>query len=151
MPRSYPDRPYVGVGIVIWRDGRVLLIRRGKEPGRGTWSLPGGAQELGETVAQAAHREAREETGLDVRLRGLVDVVDSVRRDPEGRVRFHYTLIDLVATAASGVAHPGGDAEAVAWFAPEDLDGLGLWSETLRVIRLSRKVLRDPAPAPRKP
>ena len=138
MSRTYPDRPIVGVGVVIWRDGRVLLVRRGKDPGRGSWSLPGGAQELGETVAEAARREAREETGLDITVRGLVDVVDSVHRDGDGRVRYHYTLVDVTATAGHGAARPGGDAADLAWFSPDDLDGLGLWRETVRIIRLSR-------------
>ena len=84
--RTYPDRPVVGVGAVVWRDDRFLLVRRGKPPNQGQWSLPGGAQQLGETVFEAARREVMEETALDVEVLGLVDVVDGIKADNEGRV-----------------------------------------------------------------
>ena len=137
MSRDYPSRPVVGVGAVVWRDGRVLLIRRGKPPRAGQWSLPGGAQELGETVLEAARREVREETGLELACVELLTVVDSITRDERGAVRWHYTLVDVVAEAAAGEPRPGSDAAEVGWFTPDELDGLGLWAETLRVIRLA--------------
>ena len=136
--RQYPARPLVGIGVVVWRDGKVLLIRRGKQPRKGQWSLPGGAQKTGETVRQAARREVREETGLEVEVAELVDVVDSLERDADGRVRYHYTLVDFSARASAGEAVAGGDAAEVAWRDPADLPGLGLWSETERIIRLSQ-------------
>ncbi len=138
--RKYPDRPMVGVGVVVWRGERFLLIRRGKAPNRGQWSLPGGAQHLGETVFEAGRREVREETGLEVEIRALVDVVDGIGTDEQGRVKYHYTLVDLVADSAEGEAVAGDDAEAVAWFRLEDLPGLGLWSETERIILASRNI-----------
>jgi ADP-ribose pyrophosphatase YjhB (NUDIX family) len=95
--RQHPDRPIVGVGVVVWRGDSFLLVRRGKEPNKGQWSIPGGAQHLGETVYAAAEREVLEETGLQVTVHGLVDVVDGIRRDSEGRVNYHYTLVDVVA------------------------------------------------------
>jgi ADP-ribose pyrophosphatase YjhB (NUDIX family) len=137
MSREYPDRPFVGVGVVVWRGDDVLLIERGKGPVRGNWSLPGGKQELGETVRETAHREIKEETGLDIDIVGLLDVVDLVRRDDEGRVRFHYTLVDFTATWRAGEAVAGDDAAAVAWVPCADLDRYELWDETVRVIRLS--------------
>jgi ADP-ribose pyrophosphatase YjhB (NUDIX family) len=137
MARDYPDQPIVGVGIVIWRDSRVLLIRRGNPPRQGQWSLPGGAQELGETVFDAARREAREETGLDVAVLGLLDVVDSIRHDDGGRVKQHYTLVDVFAAAPDGDAVAGDDAADAAWFDIGDIGSLGLWSETERVIGLA--------------
>ncbi len=136
--RQYPTRPLVGIGVVVWRDGKVLLIRRGKAPRKGQWSLPGGAQKTGETVREAARREVLEETGLDVEIGELVDVVDSLERDADGRVRTHYTLVDFSARAGDGDAVAGGDAAEVAWMDPADLPGLGLWSETERIIRLSQ-------------
>lgn len=136
MSREYPDRPHVGVGVVICRDGMVLLIRRGKPPRLGQWSLPGGGQMLGETVEAAARREVLEETGLELARIELLTVVDLIERDEAGSVRYHYTLVDLVAEAAAGDATPGDDAAATAWFRPEELPALGLWSETLRIIRL---------------
>ncbi|HLT01346.1 MAG TPA: NUDIX domain-containing protein [Geminicoccaceae bacterium] len=137
MSREYPERPLVGVGVVVWHGERVLLVRRGKSPRLGQWSLPGGAQRLGETVAEAARREVEEETGLQVKLGDIVATVDLIERDPEGRVRYHYTLIDFVAEAARPEVRPGGDAADARWFSLAEIEDLGLWSETVRVIRLA--------------
>ncbi len=140
MRRDFPDRPIVGVGVVVWRDDRVLLIRRGKPPRAGQWSLPGGAQELGETVAETAHREVREETGLELARLDFLTVVDLVERTPDGdRVLYHYTLIDFTAEAAPGATIAGDDAAAVGWFDVDEIEGLGLWAETIRIIRLAAK------------
>ena len=137
LSRAYPDRPVVGVGAVVWRGERVLLVRRGKAPRIGQWSLPGGAQELGESVLEAARREVREETGLELARVELLTVVDSITRDEAGAVRFHYTLVDVWAEAAAGEPRPGDDALETGWFTLDQLEGLGLWEETLRVIRLA--------------
>lgn len=138
MPRLYPGRPVAGVGAVVWRDGQVLLVRRANPPRRGEWSLPGGAQEIGETVFEAARREVREETGITIEVLGLVDVVDSIHRDEDGRVRYHYTLADVFARAAGGDAAPAGDATETAWFDPGRLPPL--WPETERIIRLAHEM-----------
>lgn len=132
--RTYPSRPIPAVGVVVLRGDRVLLVQRGKEPRRGQWSLPGGAQKVGETVAEAARREVREETGLDVEILGLVDVVDSVIHDVAGKVHYHYTLIDLAARAPTGEPHAGGDADAVRWVPLADLAEYVLWEETIRIV-----------------
>lgn len=137
MSREYPDRPIVGVGVVVCRDGRVLLIRRGRPPRLGQWSLPGGGQMLGETVEQAARREVLEETGLALRRIELLTVVDLVEPDDAGAVRYHYTLVDFVAEAGPGEPRAGDDAAAVAWHEPASLGALGLWSETERIVRLA--------------
>lgn len=140
MQRDYPDRPIVGVGVVVWRDGRVLLIRRGKPPRAGQWSLPGGAQELGEPVAATARREVLEESGLDLVDLELLTVVDLIERaDEPDRYRYHYTLIDFVAVAAPGEPIAAGDAVEAAWFDRASLPGLGLWDETLRIIDLAAR------------
>lgn len=135
--RQNPERPIVGVGVVVWRGDRFLLVRRGKDPNKGQWSIPGGAQQLGETVYAAAAREVREETGLAVEVCGLVDVVDGIMRDDEGEVLYHYTLVDVLAESPEGVPIAADDAAAVSWFELEDLHTLGLWSETERIIRES--------------
>lgn len=135
--RSYPSRPFVGVGVVVWHGRRVLLIRRGKAPREGQWSLPGGAQHLGETVAEAARREVREEAGIDIRVIGLLDVIDLIDRDEADRVRHHYTLVDLVAEALSDDITAGDDAAAAIWADPDDLGPYALWEETSRLIALS--------------
>jgi 8-oxo-dGTP diphosphatase len=137
MSRSYPDRPIVGVGVVAWRDGRLLLIRRGKPPRLGQWSLPGGAQLLGETIEAAARREVAEETGLALERLELLTVVDLIERDDAGGVPYHYTLVDLVALAAPGETRAGDDATAVGWFTADEAADLGLWPETVRIIRLA--------------
>lgn len=139
MSRLYPQRPIVGVGAVVWRDDKVLLVRRAKPPRRGQWSLPGGAQEVGETVFQAARREVLEETGLTIEVLGLVEVVDSIEPDDSGRIRSHYTLVDVIAAWRSGEATPGDDADAASWFGLDELPALRLWSETERVIRLAHE------------
>lgn len=132
--RTYPERPIVGIGVVVWRERRVLLVRRANPPRAGEWSLPGGAQRLGETLTEAARREVMEETGLAIDGIRLVTALDLIERDPDGRVRHHYTLIDLVAEAGAGEPVAGDDAAAVAWFRLDELDGLGLWTKTRQVI-----------------
>ena len=137
--RKYPTRPYVGVGGVVLKDNCVLLVRRAKPPRAGEWSLPGGAQRVGETVEEALVREIDEETGVTVGAARLVDVIDAITHDQAGRVAFHYTLVDLTAAWVSGEARPGGDVDAVAWVPLDGLAPYDLWFETVRVIEASTK------------
>jgi 8-oxo-dGTP diphosphatase len=125
----------------VWRADEFLLIQRGKPPRMGEWSIPGGGQELGETVRETAIREVREETGVEIQVGGLIDVVDSLRRDNEGRVAFHITLVDFAARWVAGDPVAGDDAMGVGWFTLDDLPRLGLWTETERVIRASRSLI----------
>ena len=115
----------------------MLRVRRGNPSRDGQWSLPGGAQKLGEPVFATARREILEETGLTIEVLGLVDVVDSVHHDGDGRVQYHYTLVDVLAVPEDGDPRPGSDAKAVAWMPLGDIPGLGLLSETERVINLA--------------
>ena len=135
--RKYPGRPLVGVGAVVFRARSVLLIRRGKEPRAGQWSLPGGAQKLGETVFAAARREVKEEAGINVKVVGLLDVVDSISRDAAGAVDYHYTLVDVAAEWLSGELIAGGDAAEAVWAERRALTQFDLWSETIRIIDLA--------------
>ena len=144
MSREYPERPVVAVGIVLWHAGRVLLIRRGKPPRAGQWSLPGGGQETGETVQEAARREVMEEVGLALGPLYDVAVVDSITRDETGRVRWHYTLVDFTAEALSDQAVAADDADDARWVDPADLAAYGLWSETTRIIALAARRLTQP-------
>lgn len=131
--------PLIGVGAVVLGGDEVLLVRRRHPPRQGEWSLPGGRQEWGETVADTLCREVREETGLVVRVLGLIDVVDLIERDgTTGRVERHYTLIDLLAEPVGGTARAGSDASEVGWFALDRLPAL--WSETRRVITLGNRL-----------
>ncbi len=143
--RSYPARPMVGIGIIVLRQDAVLLIRRSRPPSMGSWSLPGGAQELGETAIDAARRELLEETGLTVGDLILVAHADSIHRDTEGRVEYHYTILDFAARWQGGEAVAGADAGAVVWAPFERLDAYALWSETRRVIAAARAMLADAA------
>lgn len=143
LPASPAGRPVIGVGVVVWKEGRVLLIKRATPPGRGQWSLPGGRQKLGETVATAARRELEEETGVTVGPLRLVDVVDLIDRRDGGEDGFHYTLIDYTARWLDGPARPGDDAEAVKWADARHLERYDLWSETRRVIEKSQVIMDD--------
>ena len=136
--REYPARPIVGIGIVVLKGDCVLLVRRGKPPGVGSWTLPGGAQELGETCEQAARRELAEETGLSVGKLHLAANVDSIRRDAEDRVQFHYTIIDYACRWQDGEPVAATDVTEAVWAKVTDLDAYGLWSEAHRVIAIAR-------------
>jgi 8-oxo-dGTP diphosphatase len=120
-----PDRPYVGVGGVVLMGGRVVLIRRGKEPLRGRWVIPGGTVELGETLHEAVVREMEEETGLVVRPREVVLVFDRIQRDA-GAVDYHYVVIDYLCDYVSGEPRAGSDADEVALVAPDEVDAYDL-------------------------
>lgn len=122
--REYPGAPLVGVGVIASGQGRVLLVERGRPPLAGYWSLPGGLIELGETAAEAARRETKEETGVAVRVYRVAAVFDRIERDADGRVRYHFVLIDYLAEAeAGGCPEPqaGGDARRAAWIGWEEL------------------------------
>ena len=135
--RRYPARPIVGVGTVVLDGDMVLMIQRGKPPRQGSWSLPGGAQELGETIHEAARREVREETGLEIEILGLIDVVDSVRPDADDKIEYHYTLIDVAGHAVGGTLMAGGDAQDCRWFTRPEIDAMDIWTETKRIIALA--------------
>jgi ADP-ribose pyrophosphatase YjhB (NUDIX family) len=142
--REYPPNPIVGIGVCLLRPhngGEVLLARRGRPPGLGSWSLPGGAQELGETAEAAARRELGEETGLTAGELTLVANVDSIHRDADGRVRYHYTILDFAGLAEGGTLSPGDDVAEVRWAPLSDLGPYALWSEAIRVIGLARRLL----------
>jgi len=143
MRREYPEAPIAGVGAVIVREARdrsqqVLLIRRAQEPLKGEWSLPGGAVELGETLEEAVCREVLEETGLAVETIDVVQAFDRISRDADGRVRYHYVLVDFLCRVKAGAPAPEAvvcatDALEARWAGPDDL--AGLTPLTLDVIR----------------
>jgi ADP-ribose pyrophosphatase YjhB (NUDIX family) len=135
--RHYPSRPVVGIGVVVWREDKVLLIKRGHAPRAGEWGLPGGMQMLGETIMEAAVREVREETGLDIAPFGVITALDAVIKDTKGKIEYHYTIIDVVAESREGVAKAQDDATEVRWASLPEVDQLCKWKEVSRVVRLS--------------
>ena len=140
--RTFPDRPIVGVGAVVFKGEQVMLIRRGKAPRKGQWSLPGGGVELGETTSDAIRREIQEETGLDVELAGIIDSVDYIERTDTGAVSFHYVLIDYLAYWRAGALAAGSDADDARFFTVETALALPLWEETKRIIRAAQTMAR---------
>ncbi len=135
MSREYPDHPRVGVGAVVLHEGSVLLVKRGRPPGLGKWSLPGGLVELGENTAQAARREVAEECGIAVRLAGVAGVVERIVRDQSGRVRYHYVLIDYLAYPESDAVCAGTDAAEVRWVPAEHVHALNATEGLSDMIR----------------
>src|SRR5262249_3096504 len=137
--------PLVGVGAIIIEEGKVVLVKRGHEPLQGKWSIPGGVLELGETLREAAAREAREETGLAVEVGELLGIYDRVLRDDHDRVMYHYVLIDFLCRRTDGELKADGDAAEVGWFRPSELSDLKLAADTHDVISkgFAKQALRE--------
>ena len=134
MKREFPEQPFIGVGAIIIEGARVVLVKRAHPPIQGQWSIPGGVLEVGEFVREAAIREAREETGLNVEPGELLGVYDRVLRDAENRVQYHYVLIDFLCRPVGGELQAGSDAAEVRWFTREELLALNLAEDTQDVI-----------------
>jgi mutator protein MutT len=135
MQRTFPERPIVGVGAVVVDGDRVLLVKRAHPPLQGEWSLPGGAVELGETLAAAIVREVREETGLAIELGPVVEVVDRVQHDAAGRVEYHFVIVDYLASCRPGqVLSPQSDAADARWVAAPDLPAYRVSAKAVEVI-----------------
>lgn len=135
--------PQVGVGVVVINDNEeVLLIRRGQEPNKGLWTIPGGRQEPGEALFETAHREIMEETGVTISQPILVDVVDLIRHNDNGALKRHYTLVDYVARYNTGIPAAGGDADLIKWVPIDTIAEHVEWSETVRIVREGSAKLR---------
>lgn len=133
--RRYPDRPQVAVGAVVFRNDRVLMVRRGKPPAEGLWAVPGGSVELGETLQQAAEREIFEETGVRIQAAEPVLTFDVVERDTAGRVRFHYVVVDMAARFVGGGLRAGDDALEARWVTRRAIGDLPVSKMTLKLLK----------------
>ena len=135
MNREYPSTPMPSVGAVVLKDDRVLLVLRGQEPSRGRWSIPGGVMELGETIQETGRREVREECGVHVEVENIVEVRDAIVRDEEGRIRYHYVLVDVVARYLDGELTVGSDADDARWVSEDELPTYDLTPGLLPVLQ----------------
>lgn len=136
MNRQYPERPFVSVGALVIEKRKALLIRRGKDPLKGDWSLPGGAVELGETLVEAVKRELREETGLEAEVGEIIGVFDRIYPDGSGRTEYHYVLVDFLCRPLGGSATAAGDVDAAQWFRRDEIEVLTPIQPFLRALIL---------------
>jgi 8-oxo-dGTP diphosphatase len=133
--RLYPDRPMVGVGVLIREGDRYLIVKRAAEPDAGLWSIPGGLVEIGEKAADATAREAKEETGLDVEIVDILGVVDKVVRDEEDRIKFHFVIVDYLAKPKGGSLRAASDALEARWVKAEELPDYELSPTLVELLR----------------
>lgn len=134
----YPDQPVVGVGAVIIREGRMALIKRGNEPARGKWTIPGGHVELGESLENAVIRETKEETGLDVETPTLLDVVTNVDLDKDGKIKYHYVIIEYLVHVTAGTAQASSDAAELRWVPFDEVESFNLTASFRLFFRNNR-------------
>ena len=135
MKRDYPEHPFIGIGAVIVRGDKALLVRRATEPLKDEWSVPGGVLELGEKLRVGAAREALEETGLTVEVGEVLDVFDSIFPDADGRTQYHFVLIDFLCRPIAGEAKAGSDVSEVRWVKEDELAALKLRESIAEVVR----------------
>lgn len=141
MKRLYPDQPVVGVGAVIIQVGKIALIKRGNEPSKGKWTIPGGLVELGESPEKAVIRETKEEVGLEVDNPNLVEVVSNVDLDDQGKVKYHYVIVDYLVHVKSGMAEASSDAMDLRWVPFDEVEEYDLTSSFRLFFRHNRERL----------
>ena len=146
MSRDYPERPIIGVAAVVIENDRIALVRRGRPPAYGQWSLPGGAVELGETLEKAVVREVSEEIGLEVEVLELVAILDRIFLDKDGQVQFHYVLLDFLCRRTGGKLLASSDAISCAQVPVSALAGYKLTKETREVINRAYQRLNGGSP-----
>lgn len=133
--RLYPEKPLVGVGVLIREGDKYLLIRRAAEPDAGLWSIPGGMVELGERAAEAAKREALEETGLDVEIEEVLSVVDKIIVDDEERIKYHFVIVDYLAEVREGKLKASSDASDARWVKVSEFPSYELSPTLVQLLR----------------
>ncbi len=141
VKRLYPDQPVVGIGAVIIQNGKIALIKRGNEPSKGKWTIPGGLVELGESIETAAIRETKEETCLDVEKPELIDVVDNVDLDEQSKVKYHYVIIDYLVHVKAGNIQAASDAAELRWVPFDEVEKYNLTASFRRFFVQNREKL----------
>ena len=132
---EYPDQPRVAVGAIVFKNSKVLLVRRGKPPARDLWAIPGGSVKVSETLQRAAEREIFEETGITIQALEPIYTFDHIERDESGRTRFHYVIVDLTADYVEGKPRPGDDALEARWVSSLEMAGLNVSQKTRRLLK----------------
>lgn len=143
MKRLYPDQPIVGIGVVIVSGGKIVLAQRGNEPSKGKWTIPGGLVELGESIEAAVIREAKEETCLDVADPRLIDVVDNVDLDENGKVKYHYVIVDYFVTVKAGTLNAASDVADLLWVPFDEVEKYNLTASFRVFFKHNRQRLEE--------
>jgi len=141
VKRLYPDQPVVGIGAIIIKDGKIVLIKRGNEPSKGKWTIPGGLVELGESLEAAVIRETEEEVCLDVDKPSLIGVVDNVDLDEQGKVKYHYVIIEYLVQVIGGTIQAASDAEELRWVPFDEVESYNLTASFRRFFKNNREKL----------
>jgi len=137
LKREYPESPIVGVGGVIFEGASVLLAKRGQEPAKGTWSLPGGAVELGEKLIDALKREIREEIGIEIEVGGLIRVLDRILCDEDKRIRYHYVIVDYWGWKVSGEPKPDSDTSDICFVPLQEIHDKEIHRDVLETVLMA--------------
>lgn len=136
LPESaYPKHPRLAVGAIVFKNDKILLVKRGRPPAKGQWAIPGGNVKLGESLQKAAQREIFEETGITIQAREPVYTFDAIVKDNHGKIQFHYVIVDLAAEFVRGEIRPGDDAANVRWVAAAELGRLNVSAPTLNLLK----------------
>ena len=137
--REYPERPLVGVGVILVKDRQILLVKRGHEPNKGMWSIPGGLIKLGETAEEAAIREVREETGLEVSIGAVAGIFNVIIKDSDSKIKYHYVIIDYFGEVVGGMLRPGTDVTDARWFWLDEIGDVETSPTVRKALELFRK------------
>lgn len=143
MKREYPTQPLIGVGAIIITDSQILLVKRGAEPGKDRWSIPGGLVKVGETLQETVAREVKEESNLDVEVHSLIDAVNNLEKDTKGDLRYHFVILDFFVKLKSGVPTAGSDALATKWVPLDEVEKYDLTVTFRDFFQRNREVLEQ--------
>lgn len=138
--REYPQYPRIGVGVLVKKDDKFLLIKRGQEPSKGVWTVPGGHVELGESLEQTAHREIAEECNLKINILKRLDVFEFIQHDEEGRIQYHSIVVDYLARYVSGALQAQDDIDEARWLKKNEIEELHLPQATLSLLHKAQVI-----------